>query len=93
MIFQAVATDAENPATTPVDLRVSEAAAIEPLPETATLERLNSMGTSSLGLGDVEALPPDPAVPVFNVAYALLAQCLWKGQVGFARPGAGVFSR
>lgn len=54
-------------------------------PATATaLETLHSLGMSSLELGEAEAQLPDPAVPVFNVATALVTECLWKGQVGCA---------
>lgn len=44
--------------------------------------RDTSVDTSSLGLGDAEVQPMDPAVPVFKVAMALIRECLWKGKVG-----------
>ncbi|CAM9513707.1 unnamed protein product [Ectocarpus fasciculatus] len=45
-------------------------------------KRASSIGESSvLGLRNHVVLPPDPAVPVFNVAFEFVQCCLWKAQV------------
>lgn len=46
------------------------------------ITRASSNGASSLALSDVDVLPPDPVVPVFNVALEATRECLWKGEVG-----------
>lgn len=46
------------------------------------LKRESSTGSSSLALSDEEVQPPDPAVPVFNIATEMVKTCLWKEQVG-----------
>ncbi|CBJ31221.1 hypothetical protein Esi_0239_0020 [Ectocarpus siliculosus] len=46
------------------------------------LKRSSSIGESSvLGLGNDVVLPPDPAVPLFNVAFEFVQCSLWKAQV------------
>ncbi|CAM9955675.1 unnamed protein product [Scytosiphon promiscuus] len=45
------------------------------------LKRETSTGSSSLALSDVEAQPPDPSVPVFNIATEMVKKCLWKEQL------------
>ncbi|CAM9724063.1 unnamed protein product [Ectocarpus fasciculatus] len=45
-------------------------------------KRASSIGESSvLGLRNHVVLPPDPAVPVFNVAFEFVQCCLWKAQL------------
>ncbi|CAM9985167.1 unnamed protein product [Ectocarpus sp. 6 AP-2014] len=52
------------------------------------LKRSSSIGESSvLGLGNDVVLPPDPAVPLFNVAFEFVQCSLWKAQV---RVGLGL---
>lgn len=46
------------------------------------LKRESSTGSSNLTLTDAEVQPPDPAVPVFNIAAEMVKKCLWKEQVG-----------
>ncbi|CAN0213218.1 unnamed protein product [Ectocarpus sp. 12 AP-2014] len=46
------------------------------------LKRSSSIGESSiLGLGNDVVLPPDPAVPLFNVAFEFVQSSLWKAQL------------
>lgn len=83
VVVEKAAGDIENPRS-PV-CQPSEAQ-VEPPDKQKRVETSQPASASSSGLGGADAEHEDLAVPLFNVAMDLVTRCMWKGQVGCARP-------